>query len=76
MELVEIIYKNLSDYQSYKDLYDTCRSILSDEQAVAVDYMRKLNEKIKERLQVTHISMQLKGTDRLISSATIQEKRL
>ena len=53
MELVEIIYKNLSDYQSYKDLYDTCRSILSEEQAVAVDYMRKLNEKIKERLQVT-----------------------
>ena len=50
MELVEIIYSKLSDYQSYKDLYDSCRAIREENPELFLEYMKKLNERIKEKL--------------------------
>ena len=50
MELVEIIYSKLSDYQSYKDLYDSCRAIREENPKLFLEYLKKLNERIKEKL--------------------------
>ena len=50
MELVEIIYNKLSDYQSYKDLYDSCRVIREENPKLFLEYLKKLNERIKEKL--------------------------
>ena len=50
MELVEIIYSKLSDYQSYKDLYDSCRAIREENPELFLEYLKKLNERIKGKL--------------------------
>ena len=50
MELVEIIYSKLSDYPSYKNLYDSCRAIREENPHLFLEYMTELNERVKEKL--------------------------